>query len=62
MASSYGDSCVSLTIPDLPGGGDNWAQDECITYIDCWDGFDRMKWKESLDYRLAWVSGVVPSR
>jgi len=52
----YGDSCESLTIPDSPGGGDHWVQDECITYVDCWDGFDREKWKESLDYRLAWVS------
>ena len=53
----YGDSCESLMIPDSPGGGDHWVQDECITYVDCWDGFDREKWKESLDYRLAWVSG-----
>ena len=57
----YGDSCESLMIPDSPGGGDHWVQDECITYVDCWDGFDREKWKESLDYRLAWVSGDVQS-
>ena len=55
----YGEYCESLIIPDLPGGGDHWEQDECITYVDCWDGFDQQKWKESLDYRLAWVSGDV---
>ena len=53
----YGNSCESLTLPDLPGGGDHWVQDECITYVDCWDGFDNEKWRDSLDYRLAWVSG-----
>ena len=57
----YGDSCESLMIPDSPGGGDHWVQDECITYVDCWDGFDQEKWNESLDYRLAWVSGEVQS-
>ena len=55
----YGDSCASLMIPDSPGGGDHWVQDECITYVDCWGGFDQEKWKQSLDYRLAWVSGYV---
>ena len=58
----YGDSCESLMIPDSPGGGDHWVQDECITYVDCWKGFDQEKWKESLDYRLAWVSGEVQSQ
>ena len=58
----YGESCESLMIPDSPGGGDHWVQDECITYVDCWYGFDREKWKESLDYRLAWVSGEVQSQ
>ena len=57
MIPLYGDSCTSLDIPDSPGGGNHWFQDECITYVDCWDGFNREKWKESLDYRLAWVSG-----
>ena len=55
----YGDSCESLTIPDLLSSGDQWLQDECITYIDCWQGFDKSRWKDSLDYRLAWVSGEV---
>ena len=55
----YGDSCDSLIIPDLPGGGDHWVLDECITYVDCWNGFDQRK--ESLDYRLAWVSGAALS-
>ena len=58
----YGDSCQRLTIPDSPSGGDHWVQDESITYVDCWDGFDREKWKESLDYRLAWVSGDAQSK
>jgi len=58
----YGDSCEFLTIPDSPGGGDHWVQDECITYVDCWEGFDKEKWKDSLDYRLAWVSGEVQSQ
>jgi len=58
----YGDSCEWLTIPDSPDGGDHWVQDECITYVDCWGGFDREKWKESLYYRLAWVSGEVQSQ
>ena len=53
----YGDSCTSLTIPDSPGGGKHWFQDACIAYIDCWHGFNREKWQESLDYRIAWVSG-----
>ena len=55
----YGPSCELLTIPDSPGGGDHWVQDACITYVDCWDGFDKERWNESLDYRLAWVSGEV---
>ena len=58
----YGDSCESLMIPDSPGGGDHWVQDECITYVDCWKGFDQEKWKESLDYRMAWVSGEAQSQ
>ena len=62
MIPLYGDTCESLIIPDFPGGGNHWVQDECITYVDCWDGFDRDKWKESLDYRLAWVSGEVHSQ
>lgn len=53
----YGDSCESLTIPDPPGGRDHWLKDECITYIDCWDGFDQENWITNLDYRLEWVSG-----
>ena len=55
----YGNSCESLTIPGSPSGGEQWVQDDCITYVDCWNGFDPERWKESLDYRLAWVSGQV---
>ena len=58
----YGDFCHSLIIPDSLGGGDNWVQHECITYVDCWDGFELEKWRESLDYRLAWVSADVQSK
>lgn len=57
----YGESCESLVIPGLPGGGDRWVQDECVTYIDCWGGFDSEKWSENLNYRLAWVSGGLQS-
>ena len=57
----YGGSCEALMIPDTKGGGDHWVQDKCITYVDCWDGIDLEKWRESLDYRLAWVSGEVQS-
>ena len=53
----YGDSCKSLISPCPPDGGKTWFEDECTTYVDCWEGFDREKWRVSLDYRLAWVSG-----
>ena len=53
----YGNSCESLIIPESPNGEDQWVRDACITYINCWDGFDQEKWNDSLDYRLCWVSG-----
>ena len=52
----YGESCASLTIPESFGGKNHWVKDECIIYVDCWDGFDQDSWLKSLDYRLAWVS------
>ena len=55
----YGNSCESLVIPDLLTGGDHWLQDKCIKYVDCWQGFDKARWKDSLNYRLAWVSGEL---
>ena len=58
----YGDSCESLTIPSSSGSlQEHWMQDKYITYINCWEGFDREEWQESLDYRIAWVSGQVNS-
>ena len=57
----YGNSCESLMIPGSLGGGDDWVQDESITYVNCWDGYEQEKWSASLDYRLAWVSGEVQS-
>ena len=54
MVPLYGDSCKSLTIPAT---GEKWLQDSSITHVNCWEGFNREKWVESLDYRIAWVSG-----
>ena len=28
-------------------------------YIDCWNAFNQEKWRDSLDYRLGWVSGEL---
>ncbi len=53
----YGKSCISLTLPVSPGNSHEWAQDSCMHYVDCWNGFDQDKWNSDLDYRLAWVTG-----
>ena len=53
----YGDSCKSLISPYPLDGGKTWFKDASITHVDCWERFDREKWRVSLDYRLAWVSG-----
>lgn len=58
----YGESCESLTMPDSPDGENHWVQDDCITYVDCWEGFDRKRWGDSLNYRISWVSGTSPSK
>ena len=54
----YGDSCATLIIPACSSGENDWLQDDCITYVDYWKGFDQNKWKNALDYRIAWVSGT----
>ncbi len=55
----YGPSCESLTIPNSIDGEKRWVQDKCITYVDCWNAFNQEKWRDSLDYRLGWVSGKL---
>ena len=57
MLPLYGKSCEFLMIPGSGSGG--WIQDESITHNECWVGLDGEKWLESLDYRLAWVSGEI---
>lgn len=51
----YGTECKSLTLPSDRSGND-WVKDSCLTFIDCWERFNKEEWEKSMNYRLSWVS------